>query len=106
MHNQGALAYQQVARQTASPRDLEADLLSKAAVMMADIEDGWPASREGLEEALMYNRKIWQVLVSSVTTEENPLPRQIKQNVANLGIFIFNDDQQNLWYNNFGIEPA
>ena len=40
--------------------------------------------------ALTYNRKLWTILVSSATDAGNPLPAGIKQNVANLGIFIFN----------------
>ncbi|MCB9994185.1 MAG: flagellar biosynthesis regulator FlaF [Hyphomicrobiaceae bacterium] len=94
MHNQGALAYQQVARQTVSPRDLEADLLSRAAHRLHEVRENWPASRSDLDEALLYNRKIWQVLVTSVTKEDSPLPRQIRQNVANLGIFIFNETRE------------
>ncbi|MCB1516366.1 MAG: flagellar biosynthesis regulator FlaF [Hyphomicrobiaceae bacterium] len=77
-----------------NPRDLEADLLSKAAHRLHDIKENWPAGRAELNEALLYNRKIWQVLVTSVTKEDSPLPQQIRQNVANLGIFIFNETRE------------
>lgn len=77
-----------------SPRDLEADLLSRAAHRLHEVRENWPASRSDLDEALLYNRKIWQVLVTSVTKEDSPLPRQIRQNVANLGIFIFNETRE------------
>ncbi len=43
-----------------------------------------------LDGALTYNRKLWTVFMTSVTTDENPLPTLIKQNVANLGIFVMN----------------
>ena len=36
-----AQAYQTVAKQTASPRELEADLLLKAASRLQAIQDGW-----------------------------------------------------------------
>lgn len=39
-------------------------------------------------DALTYNRKLWTVLVTSATQADNPLPDAIKQNVANLGLFV------------------
>jgi flagellar protein FlaF len=62
----------------------------KAATRFQAIRDDWENRSKDLDEALTYNRKIWTVLVSSVTRPENPLPQPIKQNVANLGLFIFN----------------
>ena len=85
-----ANAYSKVAQATQSPRELEAHVLLKAATRFQAIRDDWDNRAKDLDEALTYNRKIWTVLVSSVTRPENPLPQPIKQNVANLGIFIFN----------------
>ena len=36
----------------------------------------------------MYNRKLWTIFLTSVTSAENPLPVEIRQNVANLGLFV------------------
>ncbi len=88
MQQQAALAYQQVAKQTVSPRNREADLLSRAAGQLQRVRDDWEANRADLSTALKFNRKLWTILVTSVTKEENPLPTPIKQNVANLGIFV------------------
>ena len=88
MQQQAALAYQQVAKQTVSPRTREADLLSRAAGQLQRIRDDWELNRADLSTALKFNRKLWTILVTSVTREENPLPTPIKQNVANLGIFV------------------
>jgi flagellar protein FlaF len=87
---QAAQAYAAVARQTASPRDLEADLLLKAASRLQAIRDAWEQSRPQLDEALLYNRKLWSIFLSSATSPENPLPAEIRQNVANLGLFVMN----------------
>jgi flagellar biosynthesis activator protein FlaF len=65
-------------------------VLLKAATRFQVIRDDWENRAKDLDEALTYNRKIWTVLVSSVTRADNPLPHPIKQNVANLGLFIFN----------------
>ncbi len=41
MQQQAALAYQQTAKKTASPRELEASLLSKSAAQLQRIRDDW-----------------------------------------------------------------
>ena len=87
---QAATAYTKVAQATQSPRELEAAILMKAATRLQAIRDDWDGRRRELFEALTYNRKLWTILVSSTTEADNPLPVGIKQNVANLGIFIFN----------------
>jgi len=87
---QAATAYSRVAQATHSPRELEAAILIKAAARLQAIRDDWASRHLELEDALTYNRKLWTVLVSSATEATNPLPAPIKQNVANLGIFVFN----------------
>jgi len=84
-----AQTYGQIAAKTASPRDLEADLLLTAAARLQAIRDGWDARRSELEAALLYNRKLWSIFVSSVTSDDNPLPAPLRQNVANIGLFVF-----------------
>jgi flagellar protein FlaF len=88
MQHQAALAYQNIARKTVSPRDHEANLLSRSATNLQLVRDAWDIDRSGLDEALDFNRKIWSVFLTSVTGTENPLPDAIKQNIANLGIFV------------------
>ena len=83
-------AYGKVAKQTSSPRDLEADLLLKAAAQLQAISDNWDTKAREVDGALLYNRRLWSILVTSVTEEANPLPAQVRQNVANLGIFVMN----------------
>jgi flagellar protein FlaF len=83
-------AYGKIAKQTASPRDLEADLLLTAAARLQAIRDGWDDKRPDLDAALLYNRKLWSIFVTAVMSPDNPLPAAIRQNVANLGLFVFN----------------
>ena len=85
-----AQAYGKVATQTSSPRELEADLLLKAAARLQAISDGWDTGRDQIDEALLYNRKLWSIFLTSVTRADNPLPAAVRQNVANLGIFVLN----------------
>jgi flagellar biosynthesis activator protein FlaF len=83
-----AQAYGTIAKQVASPRELEADLLLKAASRLQAVQDGWDKTKPQLEAALLYNRKLWTIFISSVTSDDNPLPAEIRQNVANLGLFV------------------
>jgi flagellar protein FlaF len=83
-----AQAYQTVAKQTAAPRELEADLLLKAASRLQAIHDSWDSTKSKLDDALLYNRKLWSIFLTSATSTDNPLPSDVRQNVANLGLFV------------------
>ena len=83
-------AYRTVAKEIASPRDLEASLLLKAAARLQAIQDSWDDRKGELDEALKFNRKLWSVFVTEVTREDNQLPVAVRQNIANLGVFIMN----------------
>lgn len=87
---QAAQAYGKVAKQVATPREMEADKLLYAAQQLAAVRDAWDSKRIELDAALLNNRKLWSVLMTTVTRPENPLPAMIRQNVANIGIFVMN----------------
>jgi flagellar biosynthesis activator protein FlaF len=78
-----------VAKATQSPRELEASILLRAASRLEAVREDWQGRRSDLDEALTYNRKLWTILVTSVTDADNPLPLAIKNNIANLAIFVF-----------------
>jgi flagellar protein FlaF len=84
-----AQAYGAIAKQVASPRDLEANLLLKAASRLQAIQDSWETSKPQLHDALLYNRKLWTIFVTAVTTPGHPLPAETRQNIASLGLFVF-----------------
>jgi flagellar protein FlaF len=84
-----AQTYGAIAKQTANPRELEADLLLNAAAKLQTIRDGWESKHPELSSALLYNRKLWSIFVTSATSTENPLPVAVRQNVANIGLFVF-----------------
>jgi|SRR5437660_2684992 len=84
-----AQAYGKVALQTSSRRELEADLLLFAASQLQGLHDNWDdRDRDDIDSALIYNRKLWAFLFAAVTDKDSPLPREIRQNVANLGLFV------------------
>ena len=51
-------AYRSVAKEIASPRDLEADLLLKAAARLQTLSDSWERDKSDLIDALSYNRRL------------------------------------------------
>ncbi|WP_245883867.1 flagellar biosynthesis regulator FlaF [Hartmannibacter diazotrophicus] len=74
---------------------MESSLLIKAAAKLQTIKDTWESVEERqrsaeLDEALTYNRRLWTILVTSATSEDSALPHEVKQNMANLGLFVFN----------------
>lgn len=89
MQHQAAHAYQQIGRQTLAPRDLEANLLSKSAANLQRLRDGWDdAAASELSSVLLFNRRLWSVFMTSVMKDDSVLPADVKQNIANLGIFV------------------
>ncbi|MGC4077514.1 MAG: flagellar biosynthesis regulator FlaF [Rubrivivax sp.] len=88
MQNSAALAYQQVGRQTLNPRLLEASLLSRSAGQLQRVRDEWDTARDDLAQALAFNRKLWTVFLGSVTGEASQLPKPLRENIANLGLFV------------------
>ncbi|MBO6893283.1 MAG: flagellar biosynthesis regulator FlaF [Roseibium sp.] len=90
MYKQAAQAYQKTSQVAVSPRELEANLLMKAAARLQLIKDEWEeSSLAEKDDALVYNRKLWSILVTSATSAESQLPQDIKNNIASLGVFIF-----------------
>ncbi len=90
MQQSAAAAYGRTTQATVQPRDLEAHLLMKSAAQLQTIHDNWEDLQDTLDDALLYNRRLWGVFLDAVTAEDSPLPKPIAQNVANLGFFIFN----------------
>jgi flagellar protein FlaF len=83
-----AATYAKNAQQTGTPRELEAQLLMRAAARLQAVHDGEVVKAEEVVSALRYNRRLWIVFGGSVGRPENPLPHPIKQNLANLANFI------------------
>jgi flagellar biosynthesis repressor protein FlbT len=89
--NYAARTYSKTAKETASPRELEANLLLKAAAQLQAVHDSWRDKPSGLHEALLYNRRLWTVLLDSVIRDDNRLPAQVRENLTKLGMFIMGE---------------
>ena len=88
--NYAAKAYAKVATEVASPRALEADLLLRAAAKLQSVHDAWNDNNKPkpFDEAIQYNRRLWSVLLDSVTQDENKLPQPVRDNLTRLGVYV------------------
>jgi flagellar protein FlaF len=72
----------------ANPREFEAALLLEAALRLQDVQSRWDSAKQEVDEALRYNRNLWSLFLTSICDSAHPLPIEIRQNIANLGLFV------------------
>lgn len=82
--------YQNAQKDGMSPRELEASILTKAGLMLKNCQDNWQApDRDArLEEAIKYNQKVWSFFQSELSMSDNPLPKQLREDILNLSLFL------------------
>jgi len=88
MSSSAANAYARVASTTASPRDVEAQTLLKAANKLQEAINNNDPLSEQTKQALLYNRKLWTIFLSEAMREGNPQPLDVRQKIANIGVFV------------------
>ena len=81
-------AYQKVSTETATPRQLEAQLLLRAAAVLQEVLDSWTDNHPGLNEAVLYNRRLWIIFIDAVIRDDNKLPIPVRQNILNIAGFV------------------
>ncbi len=84
-----ASAYARASQAALSPREAEAAVLIKAAGRIQAFRNGEVTSSAGLNEALVFNQRVWTVLASAVADPANPLPDDIRENVTKIALFVF-----------------
>jgi flagellar protein FlaF len=83
-----AQAYARTLQTTSSPREIEAQALLKAARQLQEVQSNWAGPGKAMESALLFNRRLWSIFMSAAQTDENPQPIEIRQNIANIGVFV------------------
>jgi flagellar biosynthesis activator protein FlaF len=84
-------AYAKVAKETANPRELEANLLLTAAAKLQTVHDSWKDKPAGLEDALSFNRRLWMVFLDALCGKDNKLPATIRENLIKVGAFVMGE---------------
>ena len=83
-----AQAYARTSHTTSSPREIEAQALLKAARQLQEVQTNWTGPGKDMESALLFNRRLWSIFMSAVEASENPQPMEVRQNIANIGVFV------------------
>ena len=83
-----AQAYARASQTTASPREIEAQALLKAARQLQEVQANWNGPDRNLHNALMFNRRLWSIFLTEAEANENPNSLEVRQNIANIGIFV------------------
>ena len=90
MPGTGLNAYRKTVAVTSTGRNLEANVLTRAAQHLKDCQARW--GQEGhadrLETALRINQRVWTILQSELARDDNPLPVQIRTDILRLSLFI------------------
>jgi flagellar protein FlaF len=87
---QSLRTYESVNKATQSGREIEAAVLTKAAVKLKECQDSWdaPDRDSRLEEALKYNQRIWSIFQSELSREDHELPKKLRLDILRLAAFI------------------
>lgn len=90
MQQQSVNTYTAVQKESLSGRELEASVLSRAGLMLKSVKDNWDASDrdQKLFEAIKFNQKVWSFFQAELSDPENPLPKNLREDILNLSIFI------------------
>jgi len=92
MSNQYTAIYEQQGKDFLTPRELEASVLSKAALRRKICQDQWdsPEREKLLDEAIRFNQKVWSFFQSELSMPDNPLPKHLREDILNLSLFVDN----------------
>ena len=87
---QSLRAYEKVSQATQSGNEIEAAVLTKAALKLKECQENWdaPDRDDRLEEALKYNQRIWSIFQSELVREDHELPKKLRLDILRLAAFI------------------
>lgn len=83
-------AYTTMQKEHLSGRELEASVLTRAGLMLKAVQDDWQASdrEQKLLEAVKFNQKVWSFFQAELSDPENPMPKNLREDILNLSLFI------------------
>lgn len=90
MYQTALKAYDTVNKSTMGGRDVEAEVLTKAALKLKECQDNWIQNGRDSElvAALKYNQRIWTIFQAELAKVDNPLPNSLKMDLLRLSAFI------------------
>jgi flagellar protein FlaF len=90
MNQHSVNAYNSMQKENLSGRELEASVLSRAGLMLKQVQENWnePGRDRKLLEAIKFNQKVWSFFQAELSDPENPLPKNLREDILNLSLFI------------------
>jgi flagellar protein FlaF len=88
MSNAAAQAYARTSQTTASPREIEAQALLRAARQLQEVQANWNGPDRNMHKALLFNRRLWSIFMTEAEANENPHSLEVRQQIANIGMFV------------------
>ena len=90
MYQTALKAYETVTKSTMSGRDVEASVLTKAALKLKECREDWdaPGRDAKLDKALKFNQRVWSILQAELGSRDNPLPESLKLDLLRLSAFV------------------
>ncbi|MCG8527506.1 MAG: flagellar biosynthesis regulator FlaF [Opitutales bacterium] len=82
--------YTKTQKETVSGLDIEINVLEKAAVLLKRCQENWvdDSFNRALDDAIRYNQKIWDVFQNDWRSSDCPLPKEMRENLLSLGMFV------------------
>ncbi len=83
-------AYRRTHKADMSGREIEASVLTQAAVKLLNCQDKWGTDGHAkrLEEALRFNQLIWSIFQTELANPDNPLPKKLREDLLSLSVYI------------------
>ncbi|HUL28992.1 MAG TPA: flagellar biosynthesis regulator FlaF [Thermodesulfobacteriota bacterium] len=90
MYGKQLEVYRATDKATMSGREIEASVLTQAALKLKDCQENWDAEdrQDKLLEAFRFNQMIWSIFQGELVKVDHPLPKQIRQDILSLSVFI------------------
>ncbi len=90
MYQAALKAYDSVNKATMGGRDVEAEVLTKAALKLKACQESWAENGQPakLSAALQYNQRIWTIFQAELEKPDNPLPSNLKTDLLRLSLFV------------------
>ncbi|MBW1705118.1 MAG: flagellar biosynthesis regulator FlaF [Deltaproteobacteria bacterium] len=90
MYSSPLQVYDTVSRTTLSGREIEAAVLTKAALKLKACQDNWHVDDRDskLDQALKFNQRVWSIFQAELGKEDNPLPKKLRKDLLRLSAFI------------------
>ncbi len=83
-------AYKSAQKSVMTGREIEAMALTKAALQLKKCRNNWDPDDKNRErsDSLEKNQKIWSILQGELAREDNPLPKQLREDLLSLSLFV------------------